>query len=90
MHNPAHLPDPVLGQGSKMDIELGYAMRQFSTRDLYSNVLQELYSKKSPTSRIDQIIYLGFRSVKKERKNGTDYHGQEKKIENINYTGPPS
>jgi hypothetical protein len=65
-------------------------MRQFNTRDLYSNVLQELYGKKSQTSRIDQIIYLGFRSVKKEKENGTDYHGQEKKTVNINYTGSPS
>jgi hypothetical protein len=24
VHNPTHLPDPVLRQGSKMDIELGY------------------------------------------------------------------
>ena len=46
----------------------GY-LRQFSKRHLYSKALQELYSKKSRRSQMDQIIYLGFGSVK--RQNGS-------------------
>lgn len=42
-----------------------FGMRQFSEGDLYSTVLHELYSKKSQRSQMHQIIYLGFRSVKK-------------------------
>ena len=81
MHNPAHLPGFEDGQ------KLGYLgcvnlALEICTVTYYKNCMVKSLEP------IDQIIYLGFRSVKKERKNGTDYHGQEKKTVNINYTGP--
>jgi hypothetical protein len=59
--------NPALLKGEQPP-KKGY-LRQFSKRDLYSKALQELYSKKSRRSQMDQIIYLGFGSVK--RQNGS-------------------
>jgi hypothetical protein len=57
----------------------GFGMCRFSKRDLYCNVLQELYSKESQWSQMDQLSIL-CKNVKREQSNGdgTTYYGQER------------